>query len=219
MLIMKKSDVSVIWSSSTDSNAFHDNQDSIKVIKSKNICAIADGVTGGIKGKEASEIAVNVIERYDQSEDIEKQLVSFFKKSDNRVKSLSTDMNYSATTLVIGIIRDNMVHFGSVGDSSVIIKSKNNITCLTDSDRIGMAGLLHTIGTGFSTIHYKAISVTRHDVIIFSTDGLTDNLSLEEINHIIEKGTPEYYASELVNVAIKKEYKKDDISVITAFIQ
>jgi serine/threonine protein phosphatase PrpC len=199
------------WNYYSDSNSSHDNQDSVLINKEKKVCAIADGVTSGVKGKEASQIAVHSIDLYTEPEKLN-QLVEYAHK---KVSKLAFYPYYSATTLVIGAIQKQSLYIASVGDSSAFLKRGNKIQLLTESDRLGVASLSYAIGTNIKEIHRNEIKLQENDILLFCTDGVTDNLNESELASLMDTLS----SREVVTAALNKKIKEDDISAIFAYIK
>ncbi|MGC8726210.1 MAG: PP2C family protein-serine/threonine phosphatase [Thermoplasmata archaeon] len=142
------------WNYYSDSNSNHDNQDSVLINKEKKVCAIADGVTSGVKGKEASLIAVHSIDLYTGPE----KLDQLFEYAHEKVSTLASYPYYSATTLVIAAIKKQKLYIASVGDSSAFLKRNGKIQLLTQSDRLGVASLSSAIGTNIKEIHRNEVN-------------------------------------------------------------
>lgn len=203
------------------------------------IAACSDGMGGLLYGEVVSQYVVEKLsEMYPVKFDDQDGLAE-------QVKKISADIyeQYhlgAGATLVMTHILKNMMNFYSVGDSNIILLRKGRATLLnhkqnyisllirklaeggmetTEAYRNSRAKALIDFVGNIQTdvIHTsKPIQLYEDDIIIVSTDGVTDALSLNRIAGML---TPEYSAKQLARlmksgVRNKKLPKQDNYSAV-----
>ena len=102
------------------------------------VAVVADGMGGHLMGRESSQLAVRIfLKEYmakSPEETIEKALMRSLEAANHEVHTMAKKHrveNDSGTTLVAGVIFNDLLHFISVGDSRLYLCRQGNFTCLT----------------------------------------------------------------------------------------
>lgn len=219
------------------------NEDSILVDETMGIFLIADGLGGHQAGEVASNMAVKEcyaslkenIGKIKSEEEISRLLAESLTKAHNAIKAKSkTDPNLvgMGTTLIQVLIQKNRAHICNIGDSRVyLLREKIEQVTKDHTSEVYLAKdwlmkeylplkkfriLTQAVGNSETlTPEIEMVELQRNDILLLCTDGLTDMLSDEEIELIIQN-----YRSNIntaVNCLIKEANDKgglDNISVI-----
>ena len=220
------------------------NEDSMLVDEPMHIFLLADGMGGHQAGEVASDLAVKEcyawlkenINKTKNKEDISRLLVESLLKSHHTVKAMSTtDVNLAGmgTTLIQMLVTGNNAHICHVGDSRAYLLRneikritqdhtsemyfvKNGATEEVDLPVHKMRVLTQAVGGQATPVpEVEQVKLKPEDILLLCSDGLTDMLSDEEIESIIQK-----YRDNLAMAAdhlIKEANDKggvDNISVI-----
>ena len=203
------------------------------------IAACSDGMGGLLYGEVVSRYVVERLEeayplKFDDPESVSEE-----------IKKISSEVyeQYhlgAGATLVMTHILKNMMNFYSVGDSNIILLRKGRVTLLnhkqnyvsllirklaeggmdtTEAYRNSRAkALIDFVGnTETNVIHTsKPIQLYEDDIIIVSSDGVTDAVSLNKMKSLL---LPDYNAQHLARllksaVKNKKLPKQDNFSAI-----
>ena len=224
------------------------NQDAAAVIPVDEHCGVlvvADGLGGERAGHEASALAVRTLaDAVLAAGDGENRLRSAILNGIEAANSLILEMGIGAATTIAAVeISDNHVRPYHVGDSMIlVVGGRGKVKLLTVSHSpVAMAvesGLLdeqdamlhderhvvsNVVGSAGMRIEIgPRIKLAPRDTVLLASDGLTDNLHLEEIVEPIRKGTLKSSAERLVMAAdermrhphIGRPHKPDDLTVI-----
>ena len=220
------------------------NEDSILVDESMNIFLLADGMGGHQAGEVASDLAVKEcynclkenIDKVKSDENISNLLIESLLKAHHAIKAKSkTDINLMGmgTTLIEMLVKKNEAHICHIGDSRAyllrkeikqITKDHTSELYFVKRGEVGdgylplqrMRVLTQAIG-GQETLvpELQQVKLKTGDILLICSDGLTDMLSDEEIEAIIQKHRDNLRA--VANTLIKEANNKggiDNISVI-----
>lgn len=229
----------------TDTGKARDlNEDYVLVseLERSYLLVIADGMGGHNAGEIASELAANTIRTYVQENisdyDNNEELIRDAIIEANRIiyeKSIKDDsLRGMGTTVTCGIIDNNILYLGHVGDSRGYIINDNEIKKITEDhsfvqELINNGSItedeamshpqrnLITRAVGidkYVVIDTKTIDIENYDIIVFCSDGLTSYLNSDELKKIIFENR-ENAERTLVNLANERG-GKDNISIIIA---
>jgi len=224
------------------------NEDSAVVIPLKDdtlVLAVADGVGGAKAGREASNIAVTVLqERLNASGLPERGLRATILDALEEANAAVMALNLgAATTLVVAEICLNEVRSYHVGDSEVLSvgqrgRLKLQVTPHSPTGFAVEAGILdadealhhierhvlsNVIGAEDMRIEVgTAIRLAPRDTVLLASDGLLDNLRLDETIEVIRKGPLALAADRLVEFAAERmastdpsdPSKPDDLTIV-----
>ncbi len=223
------------------------NQDCLAAIDISDDCcvlAIADGVGGAPRGDEASCLAIQTLtERLAQAgpdEALRTTILDAFETAHERIRDMSAG---AASTLVVMEINGNELRSYHAGDSGFLITGRGGrqkfktlfhspvsyaeeAGMITEAEAmehperhivtslLGVSGLSVTIG--------EPIRLARFDTLIAASDGLFDNLSIDEITHAVRIGRPMDAMQRLrgettqrmSGVEQDKPFKPDDLSLL-----
>ncbi|MDX1481939.1 MAG: PP2C family serine/threonine-protein phosphatase [Woeseiaceae bacterium] len=225
-----------------------ENEDSLAAIPygpEAAVLAVADGAGGMPGGRRASETALTVLEQSLQRSSEETLLLrtailNGIEAANQAVIDLG---NGSATTLTIVAIEGRTVRTYQVGDSEALVfgqrgRLRAQTTAHSPTGFAVEAGFLdqrealhheerhllsNFIGSGNMHIDVGAtVDLNPRDTVLLASDGLTDNLHLEEIVETTRKGPLDVALDVVTRRAIRrmtvesKTYpsKPDDLSVL-----
>ena len=228
------------------------NEDSIALLRlddRRALLLIADGFGGCPSGGEASSLAIaavadsvreSVAETPDASGGLAGAILAGFDGANAAVLGLGVG---AATTLVAVELWDDWIRPYHVGDSEVLVTGQRGLVKLrtTAHSPIGYAveaGLVHAddaihheerhlvsnmVGAKEMRVEVGApLRLARFDTLVVGSDGLFDNLNLDEIVEIARKGPIGHAAAELASLARQRmehpepglPSKPDDLSFI-----
>jgi protein phosphatase len=222
------------------------NEDSVVIIlcsQDKLVMAIADGLGGHPQGDVASQIAVAELGKRIQDAGLKdsyrSEIIDTFERANQKILDLKSG---AGTTLIVIEIHGQALRVYHAGDSSLVIfggKGRQRYRTIGHSlfDLGQEAGLVdesnHNDGDLRSTVtnllgcdHMRVeigptITLAPRDIVVMGSDGLFDNLSLEEIKDQL-KGSSLDVCQKLAFAAksrmieeLPKVYSKpDDLSLI-----
>lgn len=192
------------------------------------LLAVADGMGGYQRGEVASQMAIDtLVERFSaaDTDDIVLLLKQAFRQANERIfanGSAEGEHNMMGTTLVAGITRGMEIAIGNVGDSRAYLVRAKSLTQVSRdhslvAEQVAMGAMTQAEAR---ESHHKNI-ITRalghrprvdvdifeltllpEDRLLFSTDGLHDFVSDEEIVDLLLTKLPDDAAKEMVRRAI-----------------
>ena len=192
------------------------NEDSILVDESMHIFLLADGMGGHQAGEVASDLAVKesyawLKENIDKTRnigDVSNLLVESLLKAHHTVKArATTDINLAGmgTTLIQMFVIANNAHICHVGDSRAYhlgseikrITRDHTSEMYFVKEGIAVEGVLpvqkmrvltQAVGGQSTPVpEVKQVKLKPEDILLLCSDGLTDMLSDEEIESVIQK--------------------------------
>lgn len=191
------------------------NEDAAAILwtgEDSGILAVADGVGGHPAGAQASAAALSgllaAIEEAGETADLRGAILGGFDRANQAVMGLGVG---AATTMAVAEIASDQVRTYHVGDSSILLlgqRGKQKLLTLAHSPTgyAMEAGLLdereamdheerHLVSNLMGSQEMRIevgppCSVSRRDTLLLATDGVFDNLYLEEIVDCIRKGEP-----------------------------
>ncbi len=232
-----KSKCSDYFSDTNSVGAYHEeNQDSIFVSEADQVFAVADGVGGYRGAKEASQLAIKVLEEFAPTLDSEKALNSCVAEISKRIKERGRELHYfeMGTTLALAKVLPGKMTIltANVGDSPIfLIKKKEKdeeeplLLYKDDSLRYEDPNNLWSINQylgygGRLSIHTKSSEYEPGDILLLCSDGVSDNIlgSSNDLTRLgaLVKENPS--AKALVNYAMNAGLKADDMTAILVFL-
>ena len=233
------------------------NEDAYWFDEKKGIVIVADGLGGQNAGEIASDFVVkkageylssfwnNLSENYPCNSSLISSLIKkglqecVLMLNDSLVKKSYEDPRYRemGSTIVIGFLWQDTMHFVNSGDSRAYIIDSKKIKQITE-DHSFVASLLrkgkltedearqhsnrHILLSHLGLSHQelmfslKMISLKFGDRILFCTDGLTDVLSDYEIYEEVKKDATIQTICERLITLVNKKGRIDDITVVLA---
>ena len=190
------------------------NEDSCAIIPYDDVSGVvvvADGAGGLPSGAKASEIAVNALRATlkaasKNGQDLRSAILDGIEQANHEVQALGVG---AGTTLAVAEIRGLSVRTYHVGDSQVVVvgqrgKVKLVTMCHSPVGYAVGAGLIeerdaimheerHLVSNlvGHTTMHIEigpVVELSPKDTVLVASDGLFDNLHLEEIAETCRKG-------------------------------
>ena len=225
-----------------------ENEDTVAAVECANgalVMMIADGAGGLPAGRRASQTAVRAMIDNVQSADLHGALLrtAVLNGFEAANSALLAQANGSATTMTVVTIENGEARSYHVGDSEALVVGQrgrlklqttahsptgfaveagflDRREALHHEDRhlvfnfLGMNDMRVEIGT--------SIQLAERDTILLASDGLSDNLHIEEIVECIRKGPLEKSLDMLVTAALERMMvegdglpsKPDDLSLI-----
>jgi serine/threonine protein phosphatase PrpC len=202
------------------------NEDCVAVLpynEDKAVLVVADGLGGLPGGSGAAQIAVSTIEKafsqQDKDINLRNLILNCFEKANQHI--LEKAMG-SATTLAVVELQNDELRTYHVGDSKIVVcgqrgKIKVNTVSHSPVEYAVEAGMLdeneavlheerhlvsNVVGSNEMSITVgPTITLAKYDTVLIASDGLFDNLFIDEIIDIIRKGTLEKAAGQLVKLA------------------
>ncbi|MEM5853161.1 MAG: serine/threonine-protein phosphatase [Candidatus Aenigmatarchaeota archaeon] len=178
------------------------NEDSLLVEPKLRIFAVADGVSIPEGGKEASEKVLKYLKEFfkgNLKEAIEKVNQVFIEE---KIKKISKGF----TTISAVHFKRDSVEICNVGDSIVFLVRDGKIETLSLIDKLpGTSILTQAIGERLVKVHESKKKLKSGDLIILTTDGITDVLNELEI---LEEVKREDDVEKIVENLIKKAERK-----------
>ncbi len=229
-----------------DKGKIRENNEDSYLIKEKPypLLVVADGMGGHQAGEVASKIAIDEINKFSLNfeEDIFMQIEKAIRKANKNIfERANNNSSYRGmgTTLSMGIIINNYLYIGHIGDSRIYLFRENNLSLETkdhtlvqkyvDDKKIKQEEAFYhpqkhilTQALGVESnlnIQIKKILLQENDILIFCTDGLSDMLKKEDIKKILLNNN--LNIDDISNVLGKEALNKggiDNITFIAALI-
>lgn len=222
------------------------NEDSAAIIPfDQNSCVliVADGMGGHAAGELASRTAIeelssSIVEARDSASLLRSGIINGFERANEAIKRLGTG---GGTTLAVVEIADGFARTYHAGDSIILIVSSHGKIKLetTSHSPVGFgveAGLLdedeavnhehrhfvlNAIGLDGMRIEIGSpIKLAKRDTVLLASDGLSDNLAINDVVETIRKGQLPVCLSQLAVQCSQKmidgsnHSKPDDLTII-----
>ena len=211
-----------------------ENEDSLALIPintTTGILAVADGVGGHINGAAASRTTIEAIEALAEDADPEELRTTILNAIELANQSILQNNPGAATTLAVVELCGKQVRTYHAGDSIILVTGQRGKRKLmtTAHSPVGYAvesGMLdeddavhhearhlvsNVVGTTEMSIEMGAgIELATRDTLLVASDGLFDNLYLDEIINIIRTGPLEKCAETLVAQAQQRMHNVED---------
>jgi len=225
-----------------------DNEDSLGLIpcgEKTGVLVVADGLGGLPRGDQASSTAVrqvsqNITENCGEPPVLREAILDGIEQANKMIKEHGSG---SGTTIAAVGIENNYVRPYHVGDSAILITGqRGKIKYLTiPHSPVGYAveaGLInadeaiyheerHLVSNIIGTTDMRVeigpgIKLAPHDTLVIASDGLFDNLHIEEIANIVRTGPLRLAAETLVKICRERmtefsesrPHKLDDLGFI-----
>jgi type VI secretion system protein ImpM len=208
------------------------NEDSILNKPEANLWVVADGMGGHKAGDVASQLIVNTLNNLSGIAPLEDYLASVAQSLQNVNKQLrqlavSEYDNHLIGSTMVALVCDS--ERGAVlwaGDSRLYRFRENQLQQLTEDhcaeqEKIASAGTLKkaniiTRAVGAEEcleLDIKMLDLMENDIFLLSSDGLDKEMSVNEIEHIMQTEAPENLANSLINEVLARG-ARDNVSVI-----
>ncbi len=205
-----------------------ENQDNYGFFDTLNgfVFVVCDGMGGHAGGAEASEIAVNGINVFLSNyyfKNPKDALIQAIIYANNLIYATATEnknLYGMGSTIVLGILRKNQFFYAHVGDSRIYLFSQKKFSCLT-KDHSYVQGLIDNnlitaeeaanhprsnelakaLGVDDSvepSVCESPVELSKGDMLLLSTDGLTSYVNGEVIENYINK--PDKIDSKVANL-------------------
>ncbi len=203
----------VVFLTRKEPNKLTPNEDAIAILPvspTAGVLAIADGCGGQANGQLASKLAMEALAesvcKCDNPSDLRAPILDGFETAIRRVRELGSG---AATTLIAIEINEGILRTFHVGDSqALLVGSRGKIKLQTRAHSpVGYAveaGMLseraalqhadrHLVSNviGSDDLHIdmgSAKKLDKQDTLVIGSDGLFDNLRLDEIVQLVRKG-------------------------------
>jgi serine/threonine protein phosphatase PrpC len=206
------------------------NQDSFLVDNNVKLYAVADGVGGGLRGEEASKMAVDGLQKKYIPGELLKPVIT--QLADDVLKEALESCNGQAlmgTTLTAVQLTDNLIHLCHVGDSRAYLFDGSALQQLTEdheffdeeskgavlSSYLGLDTRVHQL-----TVLEESIEAKPGQALLLCSDGLYKQMSEMQLvthlrNHLSE---PQKLLEQLCHEASKVEYS-DNITIVLVLFE
>jgi serine/threonine protein phosphatase PrpC len=195
------------------------------------IAAVADGVSGGKRGRVAAELAVRaLIEGFYAMPDtlgpgnaMQASLTAYNRWLHGM--GSGDDMTNSATTFTALALRGRRAHLVHVGDSRAWRFAGGRLACLTTDHVRPEPDLRHVLIRalgleGELRLDHATIELAEHDRLVLTTDGVHGPLSASKIAAILGQQTSaEATAEELVEAALSAGGKDNATAVVIDIVR
>lgn len=223
------------------------NEDAAAVIPVREDClllAVADGMGGTRNGAEAAalvlrQLAAQILPDGDE-QNVRTAILDGIETANRRILSEVAD---GGTTLALIELHGHRIRPYHIGDSTILVtgqKGKLKLNTVAHSP-VGFAveaGFLHvddalhhnerhliSNALGFPGMRIELgapLELARHDTLLIASDGLTDNVFLDEMVHIIRRGPLDKAVMRLARLArermatphLETPTKPDDLTLI-----
>ena len=187
-----------------------ENEDAFLIDKAKGIFAVADGVTIPYGGKEASNLAIDLVRNYLNPKKFEESLD---KINEIFAKKREEKEIVGFTTLTVLCIRNDVAKVANIGDSPAYLIRGNEVKEIYISDRtpFGIRAM-----DGYTEFHITSVNVMPHDIFCLCTDGVSDYLSKKELLKLVKKyDSLELVVKEIIeHVRAKSQPYNDDKTIV-----
>ncbi|MFW5976680.1 MAG: Stp1/IreP family PP2C-type Ser/Thr phosphatase [Bacillota bacterium] len=208
------------------------------------LIAVADGMGGHQAGEVASKTAIDCVGQFnfninlDLLEEIEQVIYQANRKI---IEMSNKNIKYKGmgTTLSLGIIYNDKLYYGHIGDSRILYYRNQTLKQLTTDhtlvnklikeDKLNQEEafnhpqrhiLTRALGLEFDIkIETDVFELKRNDILLFCTDGLTDMIPLKNIEDIIKNNFSEIdiITNNLGEKALANG-GKDNLTLVTGII-
>lgn len=201
------------------------NQDSFLVDNESKLYAVADGVGGGLRGEEASKMAVDGLKKQYQPGELLKPVIE--QLAAQVLKEALESCGGQAlmgTTLTTVHVKDGFIHLCHVGDSRAYLFDGSAIQQLTEdheffdedsggpvlSSYLGLDTRVHALSIQEETLEAKS-----GQALLLCTDGLYKQISEMDLVSSLrnQMAEPEVLIEQLCNAASKVEYS-DNVTIV-----
>ena len=218
-----------------------DNQDLFFVKEFDDGCillAVADGLGGMVEGKRAAETAKESLNNFNpESQAVEAHLTELMQEANRRIMEMvekEPDLEGMGTTLTAACVRNGTASWAHVGDSRLYLFRRDELRQITEDDT--MAGFLLSEGqltkeearihpgnkfvfqciggSGEFEADTGNFKVQPGDLLLFSTDGLHDEVPEEEIVSTLKSDNDLKAKLEALLSAALAAGGKDNIAVV-----
>lgn len=212
-----------------------DNQDAIVVVGHEDgpvVVGLADGAGGHKNGAWASKVAMEALRSSlsgaSTAQERRVQILDAFEEANNRI---IRDANGAATTMVVAEVSENKARVYFAGDSiCLVVGGRGKLKYRTyghnpvdlgiqagllDEDVYDEQGLRHIVTNmlGSKQLHIESsvqLSLDPKDTLLICSDGLYDNVKLEEICSILSGSDLTKIADTLQTKASQAMHSQDD---------
>ncbi|MFW5998695.1 MAG: Stp1/IreP family PP2C-type Ser/Thr phosphatase [Bacillota bacterium] len=238
-------EVSVFFDKGIERNNNEDNYIIHNNSRDYTLIAVADGMGGHNAGEIASKTAIDCIDEYkfDLDNNIIQEIEQLILKANRKILKLSNeniDLKGMGTTLSLGLIYDNILYFGHIGDSRIYYFRQQNLGQLT-TDHTFVNELIQqnkikkeeafnhpkshlltqALGIEYNiTIDTGTFELDKDDLLLFCTDGITDMIQRENIEKIIrENNLNVNNLTEILGKTALKNGGKDNLTLVAGIIK
>jgi serine/threonine protein phosphatase PrpC len=163
--------------------------------------AVIDGVTGR-GGKEASQEVVDALAT--ASLPSPEAVVATLEAVNRRLYQVSLG-RFLLTTAAVALCLDGVLHVVSAGDSSVLLIRSHVVHLLSHQVRgLVQAGSAQALGMRQTVRHLSqtAVDIAPDDRLLLLTDGITDNVTRDELAAIVQRAMAPEQAVEQIQTLL-----------------
>ena len=215
------------------------NEDSVLVLSNANseyILAVADGMGGHKAGEVASGIAIDYLKTQFEMLDTlgnKEEAISWIRNIVSEINDKIFKYTYAheeskgmGTTLVIAVYTKDYLLFGNIGDSSGFVYVDNKLFKVTKDHTLvnllistgEIAPKKNVLMKALGAVNPAEVDIfevqTKVDGILLSSDGLTNMLSVEQIENVLKLDTTLEEKGRKLIVKSNNRGGTDNISVV-----
>ncbi len=169
--------------------------------------AVMDGVTGR-GGKEASQEVVNALTAAPPTSP--EAVVAVLEDVNRRFYQISLG-RFLLTTASVALLLDSQLYVVSAGDSPVLLIRPDAVQLLSSDARgFVQAGIARALGMQktLRQLYRAEVSIVPGDRLVLATDGVTDNVTRDELVDIVRHATSPDEAAEQIQTLIASRRTK-----------
>ncbi len=205
----------------------------ITVDEGQAVLAVADGMGGSPAGRRASKLALEellaaIVAGRKENKKLRNAILNGFENANRAVQGLGVG---AATTIAVAEIDGNKLRTYHAGDSKVLLVGQrgklkwqtighSQIDYAVESGMLAAAEAMHhedrhlvlsAVGSTEMRVEISSvIKLASRDTLILATDGLFDNLHLNEIVDAVRKGKLNDVAADLVSQTLARMQGVDE---------
>jgi PPM family protein phosphatase len=239
-----KTDLGRVRENNEDKFEFFEPEDESMLATRGSFYAVADGMGGHAAGQIASELALKtIVNSYygDTTGDVEHTLLRAVQQANSLIHDTAraiVERSGMGTTITAAVVRGNELYVAQVGDSRAYLVRDGGISQIThdhswvsEQVRLGALSEEEAQASPFRNVITRSLGATpgvepdvyserlkEGDVVVLCTDGLSGNVSPEEIRQITEGKGPSLAAKELVDLANERG-GSDNVTVLVLAVR
>lgn len=190
------------------------------------LLGVFDGLGGEERGEDASLIAAQTAAEYKHKKKPEKSVAELFIKANDEICKFAENNQIASmgTTAAVLAYGTKEIVLCNIGDSKIFRYSENKLEQISkDHVSVGVYGRKPPLSQylGIPSDEIKIVPYVAHgyynpgDIYLICSDGLTDMVSVEEIERIIEENDFKEICKKLLNQSLENG-GKDNITIIVS---
>jgi len=200
------------------------NQDAFLVSPERGLFAVADGISGGLRGEDASRMAIEGLIRHATQPDLLKPSVEWAQHEILQEALASLGRPMMGTTLTAVQLHDHEITLCHVGDSRCYVMSEGKLHQISMDHRVydeKQRQFVLSSYLGFPSdispllLQEISIPVSSGTRILLCTDGLHRQLPIDRVTAKVQSGqAPQEMVKELCDEAVQIVERSDNVTVV-----